>query len=151
MDRRPRIGITSDVRRDRRALAFVFEEYVRRVEEAGGLPFAILPLENVSAVPEILDFADGIVIVGGEDLDPRLYGETPLVTHESLPEWRERFDLELGRAILASDIPVLGVCYGCQLLAVLSGGALWQHIPAQVGGGLPHGGGKYPDLPRHSV
>lgn len=148
--RRPRIGITSDVRVEARAIAFVFEPYVRRVEEAGGLPLAIPPLLDAAAIPELLETFDGLVIVGGEDLDPRLYGEEPLATHESLPAWRERFDLALGRALLDSDVPVLGICYGSQLLAVVSGGALWQHIPTQVGNAVAHAG-KYPNLPMHPV
>ena len=147
---RPRIGITCDVRTEKRPLAFVFASYVRCVEQAGGLPLAIPPLEDASSVGQILEAVDGIVIVGGEDLDPRLYGEEPLSTHEPLPKWREEFDLALGRALLASDHPVLGVCYGCQLLAVVAGGALWQHLPAQVGETVPHSG-HYPDLPRHDV
>jgi putative glutamine amidotransferase len=131
-------------------MAFVFAEYVRRVEEAGGLPLAVPPLVQTSLIPQLLAELDAFVIVGGEDLDPRLYGETALRTHEPLPAWRERFDLELARSLLASDHPVLGVCYGCQLLAVVSGGSLWQHLPAQVGETVNHAG-KYPDLPMHGV
>jgi len=147
---RPRIGITCDVRVEARPLAFVFEPYVRRVEEAGGIPLAIPPLLDPTAIPRILEVFDGIVIVGGEDMDPRLYGEEPRATHEPLPKWRERFDIALGRALLESDIPVLGICYGCQLLAVSAGGALWQDIPSQVGEDIPHSG-HYPNLPTHSV
>ena len=150
MKPRPRIAVTCDVRTEKRPLAFVFASYVRCVEQAGGLPLLVPPMEDASAVGEILDAMDGFVIVGGEDLDPRLYGEEPLSTHEPLPKWREAFDLALGRALLASEHPVLGICYGCQLLAVVGGGALWQHIPAQVGETVPHNG-RYPDLPRHDV
>ena len=150
MSPRPRIAITCDVRTERRPLAFVFASYVRCVEQAGGVPLLIPPMEDASAVGEILDAVDGVVIVGGEDLDPRLYGEEPLSTHEPLPKWREEFDLAMARALLASDHPVLGICYGCQLLAVVGGGALWQHIPAQVGESVPHNG-RHPDLPLHDV
>ena len=151
MSRRPRIAITCDVREEARPFAFVQADYVRCVEEAGGLPLAVPPLDDESLVPEALAAVDGVVIVGGEDLDPRLYGEEPLSTHEPLPAWRERFDLALARALLASDLPVLGVCYGCQLLAVASGGALWQHLPTQVGDAVRHGGGRYPELPVHEI
>lgn len=150
MKTRPRIAVTCDVRTERRTLAFVYAEYVRAVESAGGLPFLVPPLRDPSTVPEILALADGVVIVGGDDLDPRLYGEEPRATHEPVPLWRQEFDLSLGRALLASDHPVLGICYGCQLLAVVSGGALWQHIPAQVGDAVAHSG-RWPDLPVHDV
>ncbi len=138
------------MRTERREMAFVFGEYVRRVEEAGGLPLAVPPLMDPSLIPQLLAELEGFVIVGGEDLDPKLYGEEPLGSHEPLPAWRERFDLELTKALLVSEHPVLGVCYGCQLLTVVSGGALWQHVPAQVGESIRHAG-KYPDLPMHDV
>ncbi len=150
MRTRPRIAVTCDVRDERRTLAFVYAEYVRAVESAGGLPFLVPPLRDPSTVPDILALADGVVIVGGDDLDPRLYGEEPLSTHNAVPLWRQEFDLALGRALLASDHPVLGICYGCQLLTVVSGGALWQHIPGQVGESVAHSG-RWPDLPRHDV
>jgi gamma-glutamyl-gamma-aminobutyrate hydrolase PuuD len=110
VEQRPRIGITCDVRTDRREMAFVFAEYVRRVEEAGGLPLAIPPLANIALIPQLLSELDGVVIVGGEDLNPRLYGEEPLGTHEAVAAWREQFDLAFAKALLASDLPVLGVC-----------------------------------------
>lgn len=150
MPRRPVIALTSDVRVESRKLHFVFAPYVERIEEAGGLA-VLIPPQDPARVPQVLDVADAFVIVGGEDLDPALYGEEPLPTHEPLPPERERFDLALARALLGSAQPVLGVCYGCQLLTVAAGGALHQHLPASVGKTVRHGGGEYPDLPHHPV
>jgi putative glutamine amidotransferase len=150
MARRPIIGLTSDVRVEKRTLGFVFDSYWKSVARAGGLPLAIPPLSEAELVPQILATVDGVVIVGGNDLDPRLYGEAPLATNVHVPAERQRFDLALGKTLLASDHPVLGICYGCQLLAVVSGGALWQHVPTQVSGAVRHAG-TYPDLPRHEI
>jgi len=150
MPRRPVIGLTSDVRVEKRTLGFVFDSYWESVARAGGLPLQIPPLAEPELVPEVLAVVDGVVIVGGNDLDPRLYGEEPLETQDPVPAARQRFDLELARALLASDHPVLGICYGCQLLAVVSGGALWQHVPTQVGDRVRHAG-AYPDLPVHEI
>jgi putative glutamine amidotransferase len=147
---RPVIALTSDVRPAPRPIGFVFESYVTRVEEAGGLPMVIPPLTDKTAIPTVLEHVDGVVIVGGEDLDPALYGEEPLESHDPIPEVRADFDLELGRALLESDHPVLGVCYGCQLLTVVSGGALWQDLPTQVGETVRHMG-RWPDLPLHPI
>ena len=150
MSDRPVIGVTCDVREEKRTLVFVFRNYLDAVERAGGLPLPIPPLSDPALVPQVLSIVHGIVIVGGEDLDPALYGEEPLATHDPVPADRQRFDLALADALLAGETPTLGVCYGCQLLAVASGGALHQHIPTQVGDDVAHAG-KYPDLPFHPV
>jgi putative glutamine amidotransferase len=149
---RPVIALTSDVRRDRRTMVFLFEEYALAIEEAGGLPLQVPPLRDPSLVAQVLKIADGVLIVGGEDIDPRVYGEEPLPTHQPIPNERFAFDWALANALLAPDNrhPVLGVCYGCQLLAAASGGALHQDIPAQVGATIEHSG-RYPDLPMHPI
>jgi putative glutamine amidotransferase len=87
-------------------------------------------------------------VVGGEDLDPALWGEEPTASFDPVPDARQRFDLALARAIHATRHPVLGICYGCQLLVVAAGGSLLQDLPA---GEVRHGGGRYPHLPRHEV
>jgi putative glutamine amidotransferase len=144
------IGIPCDVRREARPLAFVFENYVRRVERAGGVPMLLPPVRALERIAPALDRVDGVLFVGGEDIDPRAYGEEPLPTHEPVADGRGAFDLAVARAVLARAVPVLGVCYGCQLLAVASGGALWQDVPSQVDGAGGHGG-RYPDLPNHPI
>ncbi len=149
---RPVIALTSDIRRDRRTMVFLFEEYALAIEEAGGLPLQVPPMRDPSLVGQILELADGVLIVGGEDIDPRVYGEEPLPTHQPIPNERFEFDWALAKALLAphNAHAVLGVCYGCQLLAAASGGALHQDIPAQVGDTVEHAG-RYPDLPMHPI
>jgi putative glutamine amidotransferase len=149
-ERRPIIGITSDVRPDRRTMIFLFEEYSRAIEHSGGLPLQVPPLEDPTLATQVLGAIDGIVIVGGEDIDPREYGEEPLPTHQALSPARYAFDRALAQHILSGSIPTLGICYGCQLLAVVSGGSLVQDIPSQIGTAVPHSG-RYPSLPMHPV
>jgi putative glutamine amidotransferase len=149
-ERRPIIGITSDVRPDRRTMIFLFEEYAHAIESSGGLPLQIPPFEDASLIPQVLAAIDGLVIVGGEDIDPREYGEDPLPTHQPVPQARYAFDRALAQQVLAGAMPALGICYGCQLLAVVSGGSLIQDIPVQIGSGVSHSG-RYPDLPMHAV
>jgi len=144
------IGIPCDVRREARPLAFVFQNYVHRLESAGALPLLLPPLADLSRIGAALDRVDGVLFVGGEDIDPRAYGEEPLPTHEPVAGARGAFDLAVAATVLERGLPVLGVCYGCQLLAVASGGSLWQDLPSQVEGAGPHGG-RYPDLPSHPI
>lgn len=149
MSDRPVIVLTSDVRRDTRTLHFVFSNYVEAVARAGGLPLHVPPLDP-AAVPQVLALADGFVFVGGEDLDPALYGEAPDAHYDPAPADRQAFDVALGRALLATDHPVLGVCYGCQLLTIVTGGTLHQHLgPDELL--RAHHGGRFPDLPQHEV
>jgi len=150
MPHRPVIGITCDVRVEKRTLCFVFAHYVECVERAGGIAVQ-LPPQDPAAVPRLLELVDGVIIPGGEDLDPALYGETPLPGHDPAPEFRQRFDLALASALRDTHHPVLGICYGCQLLVVAAGGGLWQDVPSQVGTQVTHGGGRYPDLPEHDL
>jgi putative glutamine amidotransferase len=148
--RRPIIGITSDVRPDKRTMIFLYEEYARAVEISGGIPLQIPPLMDPTLVPDVLAAMDGIVIVGGEDIDPHEYGEDPLPTHRPIPAARYAFDRALAQQVLSTAFPTLGICYGCQLLAVVSGGSLVQDIPAQIGTSVNHAG-KYPHLPMHPI
>lgn len=150
MSDRPLIGIPCDVRPEARTLAFVFEEYVSAVEAAGGIPLLIPPLSDPAPIGRYLDLVDGLLFVGGEDIDPREYGEEPLASHDPVPDARGAFDLAFARAAVATELPLLGVCYGCQLFAVVTGGTLWQDLPTQVENPLNHGG-KFPDLPHHPI
>jgi gamma-glutamyl-gamma-aminobutyrate hydrolase PuuD len=105
--------------------------YVLAVERAGGRPLLVPPSED--AVEETLDALDGLLLSGGEDLDPETYGaaaheETVGVTPE-----RDRAELALLQGALARDLPVLAVCRGSQVLNVARGGDLVQHLPEVVG------------------
>lgn len=101
-------------------------DYARGVIEAGGIPVHIPIDVDPAAVGERLD---GIVLPGGTDIDPILYGADP--DPELLPLEPERDDLELAllSAALEAEVPVLGICRGIQVLNVHQGGTLHQHVP----------------------
>lgn len=101
-------------------------DYARGVIEAGGIPVHIPIDVDPAAVGERLD---GIVLPGGTDIDPILYGADP--DPELLPLEPERDDLELAllSAALDAEVPVLGICRGIQVLNVHQGGTLHQHVP----------------------
>lgn len=100
-------------------------------------------LKNVGVIPIILNIdmpvgaalslCDGIVITGGEDIDPALYGQEVRVAQGFTLEPRERteWELELLRGCEQLGVPVLGICYGMQLLNVYRGGTLTQDIPSE--------------------
>jgi gamma-glutamyl-gamma-aminobutyrate hydrolase PuuD len=89
-------------------------DYVRAVEEAGGRPLLVPPSEN--GLEETLDALDRIVFSGGSDLDPEHYGAEAHPETSGIHEERDRAELELMKAALERDMPVLGICrvYGAQ-------------------------------------
>ena len=138
---RPTIGITTSV--DERGFFSLRPEYARAVEKAGGLPLLLAPAAPAEAAA-LLDRLDGIVLSGGSDIDPAIYGEAPHPTSRWVRE-RDDFELALAREAVARDRPLLAICRGQQVLNVALGGTLVQDIPSQ----LPSAGPHYPkDVPR---
>jgi putative glutamine amidotransferase len=133
---RPLIGITSyaeDVRWGvwTEEAALIPLSYVRAVDHAGGRPLVVPPSED--GLDETLGVLDGLILSGGGDLDPALYGaDAHPETDAPRPE-RDHAELRLLEAALERDMPVLAVCRGSQLLNVALGGDLVQHLPEQVG------------------
>ena len=84
-------------------------------------------------VAETLDALDGLIVSGGPDLDPALYGQEPHPETAGVREERDRGELALLTSALERDLPVLAVCRGSQLLNVARGGDLVQHLPELVG------------------
>jgi putative glutamine amidotransferase len=129
MSDRPRIGITSCSKNAD------YEESVRR---AGGEPVILDWRELKNGVDALAD-VDGVVMTGGPDVNPLEYGEERQRNIVSIADpARDRFELELARAALKNDAPVLAICRGMQVLNVAAGGSLVQDIPSSVPGALPH-------------
>jgi putative glutamine amidotransferase len=108
--------------------------YIAAIQRAGGLAVMIPPDPAFGRDPDqILDQIDGLILAGGNDIDPAAYGEAPDPTvTETVPE-RDDSELALVRRAWDRDIPVLGICRGMQLLNVARGGTLLQHLPDEVG------------------
>jgi putative glutamine amidotransferase len=141
LDPRPRIGLTLDAEPpggySRLPWYALRENYFAAVVRAGGLPFA-LPHE-VGLEAEFLGQLDGLLVTGGAfDLDPEIYGASERHATVRTKDRRTAFELAITRAALARDVPVLGICGGQQLLHVVLGGELIQHIPDAVPECLAH-------------
>jgi gamma-glutamyl-gamma-aminobutyrate hydrolase PuuD len=98
---------------------------------AGGVPLLVPP---GAAAEEALDALDGLIFSGGSDLDPELYGEEAHAETVGIVRERDDFELDLMRAALARDVPLLAICRGSQVLNVALGGGLEQHVPDRVAG-----------------
>jgi putative glutamine amidotransferase len=132
---RPLIGITASTDRARWGVweddvTLVPAAYVRAVRAAGGRAVVLPSGDPDAAVVEVLD---GVVLSGGADLDPALYGEARSRFTEDVRREQDAGELALLRAALDRDLPVLAVCRGMQLLAAAYGGRLHQHLPEAAG------------------
>lgn len=111
-------------------------DYEESVKRAGGEPVVVMA--GVEQPEHILGRVDALLLTGGADVDPKLYGEAPHETFESAEAGRDAFEIALSRAAVNNGIPLLAICRGMQVLNVAMGGTLVQDIPSQIAGALPH-------------
>jgi putative glutamine amidotransferase len=104
--------------------------YAEQVAAAGGIPVLLPPLPGIAAAVGRLD---GVLLTGGGDIDPGLYGARPHPATSRVSQPRDAAELEVLDAAVAAGKPVLGVCRGMQLVNVARGGTLCQHLPGDAG------------------
>ncbi len=138
---RPLIGVTSYVEPASWSVwrnvpaALVPYRYVRQVRRSGGIAVMVPPLgepvgEEAAAVLERLD---GLVLVGGVDVEPGRYGQQPQAAVQAPRPDRDASELALVERAAEIDLPLLGICRGMQVMAVAAGGTLVQHLPDKLG------------------
>ena len=135
----PIVGLTSCSR---------IADYEHSLERVG-LEWRLLTPEQDPATA--LDGLDGVVLSGGGDIDPALYGEAPHATFSPDEPGRDQFELALSRAAIERRCPVLAICRGVQVLNVAVGGTLVQDIPSEMPGGLDHQVRTTPTTIAHEV
>ena len=126
MSNRPVIGITRCSK---------LEDYIASVEQSGG---DVRVLEFDENPPEVLQQIDGLLLTGGGDVDPALYGETRHPTVHDAEPGRDAFEIDLAQGALDADVPMLAICRGAQVLNVAAGGTLVQDIPSALDTALTH-------------
>lgn len=135
--RRPVIGITLDIEADYLRLR---RNYASVIKNAGGIPL-LIPCDNEAA--SVAEIIDGLLIPGGDDLDPSYFSEEPHPLVKITQKDRTGFELLLLKAIMELGKPVLGICYGMQLINVAFGGSLYQDIESQIKGAIDHRKGSH--------
>jgi putative glutamine amidotransferase len=118
--------------------------YVRSVLAAGGVPIMLSPLMGPSYAARALDGVDGLVLTGGEDMDPAWYHADPHPRANPPSRERDLFELGLFAAARQREVPILGICRGIQVVNVALGGTLWQDLPSERPGAVDH----YPEAAR---
>jgi putative glutamine amidotransferase len=133
---RPVVGITLGDG-ERPGYHSMREDYVRSVERAEAVP-VVLPALRPEDAAALLGRLDGLVLSGGIDVDPALYGQDPHPKLGRVDRRRDEFELALTREALARDLPLLAICRGHQVLNVATGGSLVQDIPSELKGAVTH-------------
>lgn len=129
-----RIGITTSFNEGEQRLTHA---YVTAVERAGGLPLIVPMLEEPANVDHFVHLLHGLVITGGPAVTEHLVGELPNDISETDPV-RVRSDRAVLAAFLQARKPILGICYGMQLLNVTAGGSIYADVQAQNSGVQSH-------------
>jgi putative glutamine amidotransferase len=138
---KPLVGLNLDyraARKDQPAFAFLCAGYFDALAKAGAIPVVLPPIEDEGDLDRILDLLDGVVLIGGADLDPRRDGFMLHPSIRLLDPRREDFDRTLMKLIARRRMPVFGIGVGMQLLNVSQGGNLFLHIPEDMPRAIPH-------------
>lgn len=124
------VGRTSPESKGVRGPAFAGgQTYFRALERAGAIPLLLPPMPGlVDRLPSLMDRIDGIVLHGGGDVDPSRYGEPPVDEVYGVVPEHDEVEFAVVRAALEADRPLLAICRGMQVLNVVLGGTLVQHI-----------------------
>lgn len=130
MPRKPIIGISpgNQAADQRQPVYQLPAAYPRAIQRAGGIPLLLPHTHDPALRDAYMETIDGLLIPGGDDLDPALYGQTPHPQTRRLDAVRQAFDLAMLSLAERQNMPVLGICFGCQAMNVQRGGTLHQHI-----------------------
>ena len=145
---RPRIVITAGSNPGTTNHTGLRFDYLHAISKAHGLPSIVAsgftnPLDEAEQLAgEILDNCDGLMLSGGTDVDPKIFGEVPHTALGRVDPPRDPFEITLAREAVRRDMPILGICRGLQVLNVALGGTLIQDIPSDVPDAATHETGE---------
>ena len=131
--------------------AYVNSAYLHAVQQAGGVPVLLPPQLSSASMRRLADDLQGLLLTGGGDMDPALFGETPHATLYDVAPSRDTLETSVLHVALGRGLPVLAVCRGVQVLNVALGGSLHQDVGTDPGTQMPHSQKEPRDQPTHKV
>jgi len=148
----PLIGVTASITVGKDPeRAYINSAYLSAVHEAGGIPVPLPPQLDDRSLSELVDRLDGLLLTGGGDLDPAVFGEPPHPTLSDVAPTRDSLEIALVRRFMEARRPILAVCRGIQVLNVALGGSLYQDVASDPGTEIKHNQTGPRDQPAHPV
>lgn len=154
---RPIIGISGSLTIEQEGIfsgykrCYVSNDYISAVVRAGAIPYVLPIIEDEEILKAQIDNIDGLILTGGHDVSPLVWGEEPLKNIGNLLPERDDFDIKLARFAVEKDKPLLGICRGHHILNVAFGGSLYQDIDYAEESFIKHNQNAYYDVPTHSI
>ncbi len=125
---KPVIGITTDIEGESKNV--LYNTNVQAIIRAGGLPI-IIPTGVEQDVKQLATLLDGLLLTGGGDIDPMLYGEEPHKNLDDVSPRRDLIEIVLAQEMIKSNKPILGICRGLQIINIAMNGNMYQDIYSQ--------------------
>ena len=126
----PLIGVSGSIDAEE-TRHFILRDYFTAVIAAGGAPVLLSPDMEGGMLEDCLARLDGLLLAGGNDVSPALFGQQPIEALGEVNPLRDAFEMRLVRLAAQRELPTLGICRGVQAMAAALGGSLWQDLPSQ--------------------
>ena len=147
---KPVIGIVPLIDEEKDSF-WMLPGYMNGIIEAGGIPIMLPLTTDKETISQMMDGIDGVLLTGGHDVDPKLYGEEPIPECGAPCKERDSMEKELLDQAIKRDMPVLGICRGIQFMNAALGGSLYQDLPKQHPSSVEHHQTPPYDVPVHEV
>lgn len=131
----PVIGVTTFIEGNSLRLPTT---YGNAISDAGGVPIILVKTEDDEKLKKQVEKLDGLILAGGDDIDPNLFGEGPHQNLGTIEPGRDAYEMALIKHALAMDKPILAICRGTQILNITEGGTMYQDIYSQMGDVYQH-------------
>jgi putative glutamine amidotransferase len=112
--------------------------YITAVEAPGAAAVPLTPAQGEESIRRVLGVCHGLLLTGGEDVDPARYGQTALPQVDEINPERDEMEIAAVHEAVRRGMPIMAICRGIQVLNVTLGGTLYQDIPSQLGGDVLH-------------
>ena len=121
------------------------DSYLRALLKVGAVPLIIPVIRSDRILEQLFQMVDGLLLIGGPDLDPIQYHQRPVPALRKVTPARDDVEMKITRRAVDTGLPILAICRGIQVLNVALGGTLWQDIATQLPEAAKHD--YYPDYP----